>query len=124
MIEKTVESYRQYLSEKGQLDSYLKGVINATKETWFDHIKCALRETGNKSDSSDVRSIILNGEYQELITKYRSLNNFELDVLSSLEKMAGYDHEYLLSFFSGVFLDEAVIVKNDGKTETINVVVV
>lgn len=121
MIEKTVESYRQYLSEKGELDSYLKGVINAIKETWCDHIKCALRETGNKSDSSDVRAIILNGEYQELVAKYRSLSNFDLDVLSSLENMAGYDHEYLLSIFSGVFLDEAVIVKNDGKIETINV---
>ncbi|MDN2484018.1 hypothetical protein [Vibrio agarivorans] len=122
MKEKTVESYRQYLTEKGELDSYLKGAINATKETWFDHIKCALRETGNKSDSSDVRAIILNGKYQELVSKYRSLSDFDLDVLSSLERLTGYDNEYLLSIFSGVFLDEAVTVKSDGKIETINVV--
>lgn len=28
-------------------------------------------------DSSDVRAIILNGEYQELVAKYRSLSYFD-----------------------------------------------
>lgn len=122
MQEKIVTSYRQYLAEQGELDSHLKQPINALKQTWFNHISRALHETGANSDSRSVRSIILNCEYGQLLDTYCGITNFDQDTASAIEQMTDFEHEYLLSLFSGPFLDETVTVRIEEKAIIIEAV--
>ncbi|MEF1303038.1 hypothetical protein QTO17_14125 [Vibrio owensii] len=121
MKEQKYGSYREYLEEKGELDSYLEGVMNRRGNELVECLRSALGHIGEDNSYKAVRKISETAGYQPIRDRYAESSDIDPEVMETLDWMMKMDFLYLEKFFVGPFLGEEVLV-TDKSTATRKIV--
>ncbi|EPR7483947.1 TPA: hypothetical protein ACGSTL_001257 [Vibrio parahaemolyticus] len=123
MKEQKYGSYREYLEEKGELDSYLKSVMNRRGDELVECLRSALEHIGDDNSYKAVRLISETAGYRPIRDRYAASSNIDQEVMETLDWMMKMDVHYLDKFFVGPFLGEEVLVtdKSTAKRKIVKV---